>query len=100
VECHKDREIDVAFIRELAHFIWQLQKQGVALSPHLRLVAAHRNDRESYLSPISIHRNQAPPLVRTLLGMNSNRGYHSTNVKAGKLLPSSPTYFENPSLIL
>lgn len=70
------------FVRALAHFLWQLQAQGIALGAHLRLLAIHREDTESYLSPASIRFPGPPPTVRSLLGMGTDRGYYDTNLEA------------------
>jgi hypothetical protein len=84
VEMNANRPVDIVFIRELAHFLWQLSVQGLAPGPNLRISAVHRDDRESYMSPTSIRFVEPPPSVRKLFGMSTTRGFYSTNVEASK----------------
>jgi len=76
--------INLECVRNLAHFLWQLQAQGINLGPHLRLIAIHRDDTESYLSPATLSLNNPVPTVRQLLGMGTTRGYYDTNLEARK----------------
>ncbi|KAI8933527.1 hypothetical protein NX059_002629 [Plenodomus lindquistii] len=79
----RDRPVTVQFLRELAHFIWQLQAQGITLGPHLRLLAIHRDDDDAYLGPESLRFLAAtPPTVSQLFGMGTQRGYYDTNLEA------------------
>lgn len=88
--------MDVQFARDLAHFIWQLQAQGLALASHQRLVAVHRDDDEAYLAPTSLRfKNNTPPTVRQLFGMGTNRGYYDTNIEAGSK-SFTPSLFSPP----
>jgi hypothetical protein len=88
VNTRSDRTVNLEFIRELSHFLWQLQARGINLGPHLRLLVVHRNDRESYLSAATIRfANNDPPTVRTILGMGTSRGYYDTNTEASKCSP-------------
>ncbi|KAF2023763.1 hypothetical protein EK21DRAFT_118453 [Setomelanomma holmii] len=83
LESSKNEPVALDFIQALAHFLWQLQTQGINLGLHLRLIAVNREDNESYLSPASIcFANTPPPTVRTLLGMGTNRGYYDTSLEA------------------
>jgi hypothetical protein len=93
VEANVNRPINLEFVRRLAHFIWQLQAQGIPLASHLRLLAIHQDDDEAYLAPSSLHFKQStPPGVRTLFGMGTQRGYYDTNIEAGSSLSlSSPS---------
>jgi hypothetical protein len=73
VEQHKNEPVSLDFIRGLAHFIWQLQNQGVTLGSHLRLCAVNEADRDNYLSPATIQfagnlLRSAPSSAWALLG--------------------------------
>jgi hypothetical protein len=84
--------MSIEFVRDLAHFFWQLQTQGVSLGDHQRLLAVHRDDDEAYLSPASINFTQPSPSIRHFFGMGTQRGFYDTNVEA-RSYPSSLILF-------
>ncbi|EUC27202.1 hypothetical protein COCCADRAFT_10141 [Bipolaris zeicola 26-R-13] len=82
LEANKSRPLDTAFVRELAHFIWQLQQQGIPLGEHQRLLAVHRDDDEAYLAASSLRFKGTTPSVHQFFGMGTQRGYYDSNVEA------------------
>jgi len=77
-----DQLLTVEFLRQMAHFLWQLQAQGINLSDHWRLLAVHQDDEEAWLAPQFLRFTSNVPTVRSFFSLNSDRGLYDTNVEA------------------
>lgn len=85
MSARETEQMSLQLVRDMAHFLWQLQSQGINLGPHVRLLAVHCEDAENYLSPSAI-RFAAQFTVREFFGMGTSRGFYDSNVEAGKIL--------------